>query len=144
MSAPNLLDATETFMWKAGQLDAAPLSDHWGDARFADQHDQRRAMRVRLIREEIEEYLDAEDEDDLVEIVDGLLDIIVVAWGTLLDYVGPRAALRAASEVVRTNLAKVLGPGLPLKRADGKVLKPEGWTPPDIAKAIGWVTRAHS
>ena len=32
--------------------------------------------------------------------------------------------------------AKVIGDGLPLFRDDGKVIKPEGWTAPDIAAAI--------
>lgn len=123
---PNLLDATETFMWKANQLNTIDWTD-----------DEVRALRVKLLREEFEEYLDdGEDCDDLVETVDGLLDIIVIAWGSLLAYVGPVRAQAAAAEVARSNLAKVIGPGLPIFREDGKVLKPAGWTPPDIAGAI--------
>lgn len=122
----NLLDATETFMWKANQLNTIGWTD-----------DEVRALRVKLIREEFVEYLDeGEDMDDLVETVDGLLDIIVIAWGSLLAYVGPERAQAAAAEVARSNLAKVIGPGLPIFREDGKVLKPSGWTPPDIAGAI--------
>jgi predicted HAD superfamily Cof-like phosphohydrolase len=38
-------------------------------------------------------------------------------------------------EVHRSNMAKLVD-GKPLKRADGKVIKPEGWTPPDIEGVI--------
>jgi len=38
-------------------------------------------------------------------------------------------------EVARSNLSKISSTGKVIKREDGKVLKPEGWTPPNI-KAI--------
>ena len=124
----NILNATTIFMDKAGQL-----KDH---PNFNWQSVSHRDLRANLLREEFNEYLEAELNDDLVEVVDGLLDIIVIAWGTLLSYVGEEKATRAAEEVFNSNLKKVVGEGLPIFREDGKVLKPEGWTPPDIAKAI--------
>ena len=39
------------------------------------------------------------------------------------------------NEVQRANMAKV-GLGGVKKREDGKVLKPDGWTPPDVEKAV--------
>jgi predicted HAD superfamily Cof-like phosphohydrolase len=40
-------------------------------------------------------------------------------------------------EVIRSNMAKVdPETGFVKKRADGKILKPEGWTPPDLASLI--------
>jgi predicted HAD superfamily Cof-like phosphohydrolase len=39
-------------------------------------------------------------------------------------------------EVARSNLAKISDNGKVLKRNDGKVLKPEGWTPPDIKSIL--------
>ena len=35
-------------------------------------------------------------------------------------------------EVARSNLQKIGPDGKVHKREDGKVMKPEGWTPPDI------------
>lgn len=97
-----------------------------------------RALRRNLMREEVREYFDAEEADDLTEIVDGLLDMIVIAWGTLLAYVGEDVARIAAEEVVRSNLSKVDGSLGPIvRREDGKILKPEGWTPPDIVGVLG-------
>lgn len=39
-------------------------------------------------------------------------------------------------EVHRSNMAKLWSDGKPHYRADGKVAKPEGWTPPDIAGVL--------
>lgn len=120
----NLLDDTEKFMKHGRQLDKIDFSD------------EMRMLRIRLLEEEFEEYINAEDRDDLVEIVDGLLDVIVIAWGTLLSYIGPNATKAAAIEVARSNLEKVIGEGLPLFREDGKIIKPEGWRPPQIADVL--------
>lgn len=128
VTLPNLLDGTEQFMALARQLDDEPvLADD-----CSDWSDRIRVLRYELLKEEYREYHDAEQENDVVEIVDGLLDVIVIAWGSLLAYVGPAKAKAAAAEVVRSNLDKVIGPGLPIFREDGKVLKPKGWTPPNI------------
>lgn len=125
----DILTATQTFMERAGQLDEIGFP--------ADPEAELRQFRRDLFLEEVNEYLRAEHElNDLTEVIDGLLDIIVVAWGTALAYVGPDKARRAELEVARSNLAKVLGEGLPIKADNGKVLKPEGWIPPDIAAAI--------
>jgi len=91
-------------------------------------------LRQDLLQEEVVEYFDAELVDDLVGTVDGLLDIIVIAWGTLLSYVGEGRAKAAAAEVARSNLDKVRGEIK--RRLDGKILKPEGWEPPDIAGVL--------
>lgn len=118
-----ILDATAEFMDLGGQpfgLASETLDN------------ETRELRIKLLTEEMGEYLKAEADRDLVEVADGLLDIVVIAWGTLLTYFGEEASTDAATEVWRSNLAKVDGPGLPIRRADGKILKPEGWKPPDI------------
>jgi predicted HAD superfamily Cof-like phosphohydrolase len=127
---PNLLDGTTEFMRLARQ----PAGE-WEYTTAAD-ITQLRALRMDLLAEEYSEYLNAERASDLVEIVDGLLDVIVIAWGTLISYIGEERAKAAAAEVVRSNLSKVIGDGLPIFREDGKVLKPESWQPPNIEVAI--------
>jgi predicted HAD superfamily Cof-like phosphohydrolase len=87
-------------------------------------------LRKQLILEEVNETLKAMDENDLVEIADGIADSIVVLLGTAVTY---GIDLRPVwDEVHRTNMAKKDGP----IRADGKKLKPEGWKPPDIKKIL--------
>jgi predicted HAD superfamily Cof-like phosphohydrolase len=67
-------------------------------------------------------------EPNLVEIVDGCADIIVVTTGTLSAHgVADEAILKAVDE---NNLGK-FGPGS-YRREDGKWIKPAGHQPPDI------------
>lgn len=121
-----LLDGTTRFMKLAGQNTEGGQWDNYDV----------RTLRNDLLDEEYLEYGDADFDGDLVGAVDGLLDIIVIAWGSLLAFVGEDKAKAAAAEVVRSNLDKVVGEGLPVFREDGKVLKPKGWRGPDIEGAI--------
>ena len=95
--------------------------------------DDERQLRARLLEEEYDEYLEAEWKDDIVEIADALADIIYIACGTAVSYGIPLD--RVFAEVHRSNMAKLVD-GKPIRREDGKVLKPEGWTPPDTKGAI--------
>lgn len=95
--------------------------------------DPERQLRIRLLREEFEEYLVGEDRDDIVEIADALADIIYIACGTAVSYGIPLD--RVFAEVHRSNMAKLVD-GKPIRRGDGKILKPEGWTPPDTKGAV--------
>jgi predicted HAD superfamily Cof-like phosphohydrolase len=91
---------------------------------------RRPELRAELIREESKEAADAIERGDLIEAIDGLCDMIVVAYGAAVEFgidLGP-----FWDEVHRTNMAKVGGP----VREDGKRLKPPGWTPPDIAGVL--------
>jgi predicted HAD superfamily Cof-like phosphohydrolase len=84
-----------------------------------------------LIKEETQELQEAFDNNDRVEILDALIDIIVVTVGAM-NSMGANAQA-AWDEVMRTNFAKIDSlTGKVKKREDGKVLKPEGWTGPDL------------
>jgi len=88
-----------------------------------------RGLRMKLLREEFEEYMEAEEENDLVEIADALADLIYIACGTAVSYGIPLDKIY--DEVHRSNMSKLVN-GKPIYREDGKVMKPEGWSPPDI------------
>ena len=93
-------------------------------------------MYLDLIREETDELEEAILDNDKVEQLDALVDILVVTIGAI------RAAgwdgAGAWEEVMRTNFAKIdPETGKVRKREDGKVLKPEGWEPPQLAKFVG-------
>ena len=86
---------------------------------------------VTLIEEEANELADAITAYDQVETVDALIDILVVTIGALHS-MGADAE-GAWKEVMKTNFAKIdRDTGKVRKREDGKVLKPVGWTPPDL------------
>ena len=92
-----------------------------------------RNLRYSLLREEFEEYETAEINHDLVEIADALADIIYIACGTAVSYGIPLDDVFA--EVHRSNMAKLVD-GKVIRREDGKVQKPEGWTAPDIKSVL--------
>lgn len=93
-----------------------------------------RELRKSLLREEWEEYLDAEAADDLVEIADALADIIYIAYGTAVAYGIPMD--RVFAEVHASNMSKLGDDGKPIYRDDGKVLKGPNYRPPQIAKIL--------
>lgn len=92
-------------------------------------------MYVKLIGEETGELVDAVNAQDSVETLDALIDILVVTIGAIHS-MGAEAE-GAWREVMSTNFAKIdRETGLVRKREDGKVLKPVGWTAPDLEPFI--------
>ena len=84
-----------------------------------------------LMEEEWKELQVALDTNDRVEQLDALLDFIVVTIGAI--HSGGFDGEGGWKEVIGTNLAKIdKETGKVRKREDGKVLKPQGWTPPDL------------
>ena len=92
-----------------------------------------RELRGKLLTEEFKEYINAEHDNDLVEIADALADIIYIACGTAVAYGIPLD--KVFKEVHRSNMAKLVN-GKVVRREDGKVLKPEGWKPPKVDKIL--------
>jgi len=92
-------------------------------------------MYLKLIEEEAEELNQAIIAKDKLEMLDALVDILVVTIGAIHS-MGSDAE-GAWNEVMRTNFAKIdPETGKVRKREDGKVLKPEGWQPPELKKYL--------
>lgn len=89
-----------------------------------------------LIEEEYnDEFKAALDGGDQVEQLDALIDILVVTIGAI--HSAGFDAEGAWNEVMRTNRAKIdPDSGQVRKREDGKILKPQGWQPPDLAPYV--------
>jgi predicted HAD superfamily Cof-like phosphohydrolase len=82
----------------------------------------------KLIAEEYQELQDAKTQEDEL---DALIDILVVTIGAI-NSMGANGE-GAWKEVMRTNFAKIdEETGKVRKREDGKVLKPDGWQPPNL------------
>ena len=93
------------------------------------------ALYANLIDEEVQEFNAAYKKYDHVEMLDALIDIIVVATGCIHS-MGADAE-GAWKEVMSTNFAKIdKETGKVRKREDGKVLKPQGWTAPELAQFL--------
>ena len=87
-----------------------------------------------LIMEEYKELIYAFGNRNMVEIADACADLKWVIEG--LEHTLNIPQQQVWDEVARSNLAKISENGKVIKREDGKVLKPEGWTPPDIRKIL--------
>jgi len=90
------------------------------------------SMYLKLIDEEYQELLNAKTEADAA---DAIVDLLVVVTGYGLSRGWPMQELW--DEVMKTNFAKVdPGTGVVKRREDGKILKPEGWVPPNIERVL--------
>jgi predicted HAD superfamily Cof-like phosphohydrolase len=87
----------------------------------------------KLIKEEYDEFCEAEALSDEVEEIDACFDMMWVIVGYMLskgydvDGIWDEGALSNLKKIDKET-RKVL------KREDGKVLKPEGWKPPDFSR----------
>jgi predicted HAD superfamily Cof-like phosphohydrolase len=91
-------------------------------------------LRVSLLEEEVGELVSATHARDLVGIADALADITYVVYGTALTYgIDLDSVL---GEVHRSNMSKLDQDGKPIIRTDGKVLKSERYSPPNIAAVL--------
>jgi predicted HAD superfamily Cof-like phosphohydrolase len=90
---------------------------------------------IDLMEEEWKELQVALANNDRVEQLDALLDFIVVTTGAIHS-----AGFNGEGgwkEVMGTNFAKIdKDTGKVRKREDGKVLKPVGWVPPELAPFV--------
>ena len=119
-------ELVEDFMEAMGQeVNAIPT--------FPEEEIQR--LRLDLIEEELDELHYAIDNKDMVEIADALGDLLFVvygaghAFGIDLD--------ECFKEIHASNMSKLGPDGKPIKREDGKVLKPDTFFPPDLKTILG-------
>ncbi len=92
-------------------------------------------LRFDLMREENEEYLEAVQNGDLIEIADALGDMLYILCGTMLKHGMQDKIQPVFEEIQRSNMSKLDVNGNPIYREDGKVLKSELYFKPNI-KAI--------
>lgn len=88
-------------------------------------------LRCRLITEEAAEFVKAASDYNLTEMADAIADLLYVTYGTAVSLgidIEP-----IFDEVHRSNMDKLDSDGKPIIDASGKVLKPKGWTAPEIS-----------
>ena len=89
-------------------------------------------LRYNLIKEENEEYLDACQKGDLVEIADALGDKLYIIFGTILKHGLQHKIEEVFDEIQRSNMSKLDEQGNPIFREDGKILKSNLYFRPNI------------
>jgi predicted HAD superfamily Cof-like phosphohydrolase len=91
-------------------------------------------LRYELIKEELEEFKVAIENNDLLEVADALTDILYVtygaghAFGIDLD--------NCFKEVQRSNMSKLGEDGKPIYNNSGKVMKGPKYSKPDLNKFV--------
>lgn len=95
---------------------------------------QQAMLYMKLVREEFNELEEAFANKDMIEIADACADLKWVIEG--LEHTLKIPQQEVWNEVARSNLSKISSNGKVLKREDGKVLKPDTYSPPDIKSII--------
>ena len=93
-------------------------------------------LRFNLMKEENEEYLEAVQNNDLVEIADALGDMLYILSGTILKHGLQDKIGEVFEEIQRSNMSKLDANGKPIYREDGKVLKSDLYFKPNIKNIL--------
>lgn len=93
-----------------------------------------RELRIKLLKEEWEEYLEGEENNDIVEISDALGDMLYIIYGTCVSYGLPIDEM--FEEIHNSNMSKLDENGQPIRREDGKVLKGPNFFQPNLKDII--------
>lgn len=93
---------------------------------------EKNTLRFNLMKEENEEYLEAAENNDLVEVADALGDMLYILCGTIIEH-GMQHKIEAIfTEIQKSNMSKLDENGKPIYREDGKVLKGPNYFKPNI------------
>ena len=97
---------------------------------------QKLKLRFDLMDEENKEYLEAAENDDLVEVADALGDMLYILCGTILEHGMQYKIEEVFNEIQRSNMSKLGADGKPIYREDGKVMKGPSYFRPNIESIL--------
>lgn len=93
-------------------------------------------LRAKLLAEELEEYADACENNDIVEIADALGDQLYILLGTILRHGLQDKIVEVFEEIQRSNMSKLDENGQPIFNADHKIMKGPNYTRPDLKSIL--------
>lgn len=97
---------------------------------------ERCLLRFKLLQEELDEFVAAYKDNDLVEVADALTDIQYILYGTVIEFGLQHHFEALFDEVQRSNMSKLDDDGNPIYREDGKVLKSKNYSPPQLKSIL--------
>jgi predicted HAD superfamily Cof-like phosphohydrolase len=86
--------------------------------------------------EENKEYLEAAQNNDLIEVADALGDMLYILCGTIIAHGMQDKIEEVFDEIQRSNMSKLGNDGEPIYREDGKVMKGPNYFKPDFSKIL--------
>ncbi len=98
----------------------------------ADLGADKNKLRFNLMKEENEEYFEAANNNDMVEVADALGDMLYILCGTIIEHGMQHKIDEIFSEIQNSNMSKLGSDGNPIYREDGKVLKGPNYFKPNI------------
>ena len=98
-----------------------------------DLGESKNILRYNLMKEENEEYLEAVQNNDKVEIADALGDMLYILCGTIIEHGLQHKIEEVFDEIQRSNMSKLGQDGKPIYREDGKVMKGPNYFKPDFS-----------
>ena len=93
-------------------------------------------LRFELLKEENNEYLEAAQNGDMVEVADALGDLMYILFGTIMKHGVQHKIVEVFEEIQKSNMSKLDANGQPIYREDGKVLKGPNYFKPNIKKIL--------
>ena len=102
----------------------------------SDLGESKNMLRFNLMKEENEEYLEAVQNNDLIEIADALGDMLYILCGSIIEHGLQHKIEDVFDEIQRSNMSKLDHDGKPIYREDGKVMKGPNYFKPDFSKII--------
>lgn len=103
-------------------------------------------LRFDLMKEENEEYLEAANNNDLIEVADALGDMLYVLCGTMLEHGLENKMKDIFDEIQKSNMSKLDDNGKPIvngengvmdwRKPEGKILKSENFVEPDFVEIL--------
>ena len=102
----------------------------------ADLGISKNTLRFDLMKEENEEYLEAANNNDMVEVADALGDMLYILCGTIIEHGMQDKIETVFEEIQRSNMSKLGDDGQPIYREDGKVLKGPNYFKPNIKEIL--------
>lgn len=102
----------------------------------ADLGEAKNILRYNLMKEENEEYLEAVQNNDIVEIADALGDMLYILCGTIIEHGLQHKIEEVFDEIQRSNMSKLGEDGNPIYREDGKVMKGPNYFKPNFAEIL--------
>ena len=106
----------------------------YSETPIANLGNSKNKLRFSLMSEENEEYLEAANNDDIIEVDDALGDMLYILCGTIIEHGMQDIIEDVFDEIQRSNMSKLGEDGEPIYRDDGKVLKGPHYFKPNFKK----------
>ena len=106
----------------------------YSETPIANLGNSKNKLRFSLMSEENEEYLEAANNNDIIEVADALGDMLYILCGTIIEHGMQDIIEDVFDEIQRSNMSKLGKDGEPIYREDGKVLKGPNYFKPNFKK----------